>query len=261
MAPIRPFKVIVAGGQGGNGTMVTCAVLLNIIARMQRVKDIVSGSRDIQSLFAYENPLLSKLLLEVISPFQADDLMLDTCSGPPLFSIAVGLLSRIRLRRYASKQGPGHNEKDDDNDNANGKDHKTTADVPTLQSAHIFVAAIQGMAYLATLGYLINHPDFMMKDILFHQSQPHGSKWNISTISRVLDAFFKHEAVSFPASVSFYTIYIIFGLRQKGYLTTRDAIMATTTVVFGHMIIGPSATWAALWAWRKGVITGLSITM
>lgn len=117
------------------------------------------------------------------------------------------------------------------------------------------------MAYLATLGYLINHPDFMMKDILFHQSQPHGSKWNISTISRVLDAFFKHEAVSFPASVSFYTIYIIFGLRQKGYLTTRDAIMATTTVVFGHMIIGPSATWAALWAWRKGVITGLSITM
>lgn len=47
---------------------------------MQRVKDIVSGSRDIQSLFAYENPLLSKLLLEVISPFQADDLMLDTVS-------------------------------------------------------------------------------------------------------------------------------------------------------------------------------------
>ncbi|KFA45737.1 hypothetical protein S40293_09453 [Stachybotrys chartarum IBT 40293] len=490
------------GGQGGNGAMETCAALLNIIvnvkknrndsldglsgqeiesilrqmqqARMQRAKNIVSESRHIQSLFAYENPLLSKLLLEVVSPFQADDLMLDIvgekCLGtmhikhlpvprrsrllpfhfelpaipwspmigsrvrlgfcalmgailfattkswngdfwsvessavfeatesrwlndvplnefyqvtpitgshtmarvqgvfllsqllsplliytiegyrtgshgtllslpclfmwgigmqgirrtapfhailsalqasetiagrfvsvrvaqslvlalivgymlpvvmgfllmwdletqqfwttlhqftPPLFSIAVSLLSRIRSRRYGSKQGPEHNEKDEDKDNAKGKDHRTTADVPALQSAYIFAAVFQGTAYLATLAYLINHPDFTMEDILFHQPQPHGSKLNISTISRVLDAFFKHE-VSFLASVSFYSIYTIFGLRQKGYLVTRDAIMAMAAVVFGQIIIGPSATWAALWAWREDVISSLSIVM
>ncbi|TQN68038.1 FAD-dependent monooxygenase andE [Colletotrichum shisoi] len=72
-----------------------------------------------------------------------------------------------------------------------------------------------------------------------------------------LVGFWKYDMLLCFAAVAVWCLYSVYELRRLGYVTTRAAIGAAVLTVAGHVLVGPGATYAALWAWREDVVAGL----
>ncbi|WYZ44688.1 hypothetical protein EsH8_VIII_000004 [Colletotrichum jinshuiense] len=72
-----------------------------------------------------------------------------------------------------------------------------------------------------------------------------------------LAGFWKYDMLLCFAAVAVWCLYSVYELRRLGYVTTRAAIGAAALTLTGHVLVGPGATYAALWAWREEVIARL----
>ncbi|KAH6887442.1 FAD binding domain protein, partial [Thelonectria olida] len=133
-------------------------------------------------------------------------------------------------------------------------DRYSASDVPVLQFAYGFAFAIQATAHLSTLSYyLYFHPE-MCDAILLGLSPPIESGMGL----QLLSCFPRSDVTLTIATITVYSLYAVWDLRRSGYMTTRDTIMASLCVTLGQVTVGPGATWAGLWSYREGVISGLS---
>lgn len=67
----------------------------------------------------------------------------------------------------------------------------------------------------------------------------------------------RFSSMSLYAGATFgYGLYTVWNLRRRGYATTRDASKAVLGFLSGQVLFGPGATYAGLWLWREGVLTG-----
>ncbi|KAJ0163434.1 hypothetical protein CTA2_3014 [Colletotrichum tanaceti] len=72
-----------------------------------------------------------------------------------------------------------------------------------------------------------------------------------------LVGFWKYDMLLCFVSVAVWCLYSVYELRRLGYVTTRTAVGAAVATLAGQVLVGPGATYAALWAWREDVIAGL----
>ncbi|QGA18409.1 hypothetical protein EYB26_006094 [Talaromyces marneffei] len=121
-------------------------------------------------------------------------------------------------------------------------------DVPTLKSAYLFAFFLQAMVHITLLAFAYNE----LRTVAFQ------SYWNSNhkTIHQAIDLFWSDPEIAF-ATWLISNIYSIWDLRCFGYIKTRDCIIGALNVVAGQLLVGPGATWAALWYWREGVIVDL----
>ncbi|KAJ1324860.1 FAD dependent monooxygenase [Microdochium nivale] len=62
---------------------------------------------------------------------------------------------------------------------------------------------------------------------------------------------------AFPAIVAL-QIYTVYEMRRLGQITTLTALCAAILVLLAQFLVGPGASWIALWFWRENVVARLS---
>ncbi|GKT46810.1 citreoviridin biosynthesis protein D [Colletotrichum spaethianum] len=72
-----------------------------------------------------------------------------------------------------------------------------------------------------------------------------------------ISGFWKYDMLLCFGAVATWCLYSVYELRRLGYVTTRTAVGAAMATSLGNIVIGPGATYAALWAWREDIIAGL----
>ncbi|KAH7144160.1 FAD binding domain protein [Dactylonectria estremocensis] len=125
----------------------------------------------------------------------------------------------------------------------------TLADIPILQVAYGFAFATQGTAHLAALAYTYSYINMRSTAVLDFESRG---------ILSVLTSVMSSEVVLTVIAITVHNLYSVWDLRRAGYIATRSSFAASLCVTLSQVIAGPGATWAGLWSWREGVISGLS---
>ncbi|KAH7141068.1 FAD binding domain protein [Dactylonectria macrodidyma] len=125
----------------------------------------------------------------------------------------------------------------------------TLADIPILQFAYGFAFATQATAHLATLAYTYSY---------FNMSPAKVLEFGSGGILSVPTSIMRSDVALTVFAITIYNLYAVWDLRRAGYITRRDSFVASLYVILGQIIAGPGATWAGLWSWREGVISGLS---
>lgn len=69
-----------------------------------------------------------------------------------------------------------------------------------------------------------------------------------------ISGFWKYDMLLCFSSVAVWLFYTIFELRRLGYITTSTAFKAAGSTIASGVLVGPGATYAAVWAWRESVI-------
>ncbi|KZL67421.1 fad binding domain-containing protein [Colletotrichum incanum] len=82
---------------------------------------------------------------------------------------------------------------------------------------------------------------------------------NVATMSlgNDLAGFWKYDMLLCFGAVAIWCLYSVYELRRLGYVTTQTAIVVAVLNLLGHILVGPGATYAALWAWREDVVAQL----
>ncbi|KAJ6481201.1 FAD binding domain-containing protein [Mycena vitilis] len=60
----------------------------------------------------------------------------------------------------------------------------------------------------------------------------------------------------YALTTALWSLYSVYELRRTGWATTKRAGLAAAAVLAGQVLVGPVATYAALWYWREGVRAG-----
>jgi hypothetical protein len=134
-------------------------------------------------------------------------------------------------------------------------DRYSASDVPILQFAYGLVFAIQATAHMAVLSYSYVHLETSGASLL-GLPVPIESGITLQLFKYLL----RSEVALTIAATTIYSLFAVWDLRRSGYTTTRDAFTASLCVTMGQVMVGPGATWAGLWSYREGVISGLSTT-
>jgi hypothetical protein len=87
---------------------------------------------------------------------------------------------------------------------------------------------------------------------------PFESEWSLRSLSSKISVFFKYDMALTAAAAIGQGLYSVWCLREQGYVTTSTAVKAASAVIAGQFLFGYGATWAGLWVWREGVISGLA---
>lgn len=170
--------------------------------------------------------------------------------APPLVNVLTALFSAGLRRLRQRRSPPDEHEKD--------FERYKKRDVPVLQRAYMYAFAVQSTVHIATMAYAWSHPDISIAKTVFGLPNPFKAKWNLPGLSQQLATFFRYDAVTALAAYVGGNLYSVWELRRLGYIKTRSALKAALAVVAGQVLVGPGATWAALWSWREGVIADLS---
>jgi hypothetical protein len=131
-------------------------------------------------------------------------------------------------------------------------------DVPRLQNAYMYAFAVQSTVHIATMAYAWTHPGMSIVKAFFELPNPFQADWNIASVSQQVATCLRYDTVTALAGYLGGNLYSVWDLRRLGYINTRSALNAALGVVAGQFLVGPGATWAALWSWREGVIADLA---
>ncbi|OGM44898.1 FAD binding domain protein [Aspergillus bombycis] len=170
--------------------------------------------------------------------------------APPLVSVMTAVLSAGFKRSRLIRDVP--------QEEGEAFEHYKTHDVPLLKQVYTYAVAVQSTVHIATMAYAWSHPNIAIGKAFFGLPNPFRAEWNITTISGQIATFFRYDAVTALAGYVGGNLYSIWDLRRLGYIQTRTAVKAALAVIAGQFMIGPGATWAALWSWREDAIAGLA---
>ncbi|KAH8899052.1 FAD binding domain protein [Thozetella sp. PMI_491] len=132
-------------------------------------------------------------------------------------------------------------------------------DVPIIKSTYTYAFILQATAHLALLIYAYQHPDISVVRMLFGLVEPSRLGQYISGTGSHLAFTYKHDMVIAAGSWLLSNLYAVWDLRRLGYIKTRDMLFPMLGVVLGQAVVGPGATWTALWYWRENVIANLKL--
>ncbi|GLA44396.1 hypothetical protein AnigIFM63309_003158 [Aspergillus niger] len=170
--------------------------------------------------------------------------------APPLVNLLTALFSAGLRRLWQRHSPPDEHEKD--------FERYKKRDVPALQRAYMHAFAVQSTVHIATMAYAWSHPDISIAKTFFGLPNPFKADWNLASASQQVATFFRYDAVTALAGYVGGNLYSVWELRRLGYIKTSSAVKAALAVVAGQVLVGPGATWAALWSWREGVIADLA---
>jgi hypothetical protein len=170
--------------------------------------------------------------------------------APPLVNVLTAVFSTV-LRRWE------HRHRSPEEHEAEFKRYEK-GDVPRLQNAYMYAFAVQSTVHIATMAYAWTHPGISIVKAFFELPNPFQADWNIASVSQQVATCLRYDAVTALAGYLGGNLYSVWDLRRLGYINTRSALAAALGVVAGQFLVGPGATWAALWSWREGVIADLA---
>ncbi|KAE8358513.1 hypothetical protein BDV27DRAFT_150372 [Aspergillus caelatus] len=170
--------------------------------------------------------------------------------APPLVNVLTAAFSAGFKRWRLGREDP--------REEVGAFEHYEKHDVPVLKQVYTYAFAVQSAVHIATMAYAWSHPNISIGKAFFGLPNPFRADWNLPTISEQIATFFRYDAVTALAGYVGGNLYSIWDLRRLGYIQTRSAVKAALAVIAGQFIIGPGATWAALWSWREDAIAGLA---
>ncbi|KAG9231680.1 putative monooxygenase [Amylocarpus encephaloides] len=132
-------------------------------------------------------------------------------------------------------------------------------DVSVLQFIYSFAFAVQTTAYFAVLVYAYHQPSISITNGLFGLPNliSRGGSIIITDITSQISHLLSCEIGIATATWLISNLYSVWSLRRLGYIRTGDMFVPMLAVIAGQVLVGPSATWAGLWYWREGVLSGL----
>lgn len=165
----------------------------------------------------------------------------------PLLFNALTLVFSAGIRRWQRSRKPCQVEDD-------SFERYKQDDVPILKSVYKYAFAVQSTVHIASLAYAWSHPGISITRMFFGLPDPFSADWNLRTVTEHAATFIRWDAATaFPAYLGG-NMYSIWELRRLGYIKTKSAVKAALSVLAGQFLVGPGATWAALWSWREDVI-------
>ncbi|KAL5356121.1 hypothetical protein BJX96DRAFT_185601 [Aspergillus floccosus] len=170
--------------------------------------------------------------------------------APPLVNVLTAVFS-AGLRRWRQRHSPTEEHEAD-------FERYKKRDLPVLQRAYMYAFAIQSTVHMATMAYAWSHPGISIAQTFFGLPNPFRAHWNLASVSQQVATFFRYDAVTALAGYVGGNLYSVWELRRLGYIKTSSAMKTALAVVAGQFLVGPGATWAALWSWREGVIADLA---
>lgn len=69
---------------------------------------------------------------------------------------------------------------------------------------------------------------------------------------------FQYDMITSQLALMGHIFFEVWELRRQGYISTSSAMKALLGTIFGQLVLGPGATWVAVWSWREKVVSGLS---
>lgn len=177
---------------------------------------------------------------------------LDRCQGVPsdpatavksfslLFPVLAWGLSKLRSRANKSGRSKGQ----DDVGTHLPFDQYQTRDLAYLRGVYMCAFGIQAAAHVASGAPLC-----------FSQGLLRACKAaveNPSAILGSLQSLLSGESLTYAVWV-LQNFYAVWHLRKLGYVKTWRALKAAAGVALGQVLVGPGATWAAVWWWREEV--------
>lgn len=129
-------------------------------------------------------------------------------------------------------------------------------DVVYLNRLYILLYVSLGAIHLRTVIFaavqLKGHFSGILQssDLPFLRSMPDASE----------GAYFQliWDLIFTSASLFIFLLHTVWNLRGTGYISTLHAFKVAFMVLAGQIIVGPGATYAALWHWRENLLSGLS---
>lgn len=143
-------------------------------------------------------------------------------------TFAFARFGQLRNSRYKTKQ---------DREQSAFECYKAQ-DVSILRSVYLFAFILQAMSHVILLVYAHSELSTALARAVLQ------SYWNSKhdTIDQTADAFSSDMAIAFTTwFIS--NMYSIWDLRCFGYIKTRDGLICALSVVAGHLLVGPGATW------------------
>jgi hypothetical protein len=158
------------------------------------------------------------------------------------------------LSKWFAKSTP-----DDEQERDKHPEWYTTDDIKHLRRAYHFVFVLQAAAHIGLLLSMTWDHDgkfgfgLDLANLMVALHRVYEWVW-LDLMGARLDVLLGSLAVAC------HNLNVVWQLRCQGYVGTRKAVMAGLSIVLGHVLVGPAATWAALWSWREGVIAGVSVS-
>ncbi|GKT53993.1 FAD binding domain-containing protein [Colletotrichum tofieldiae] len=125
-------------------------------------------------------------------------------------------------------------------------------DIFSLQIGYAVCFFITAVLHICVLIYAYFSPPVSLFTAFFDLP-------NVAAMSLGNDigGFWKYDMILCFGAVAIWCLFSVYELRRLGYVTMRTAIVAAVSTLLGHILVGPGATYAALWAWREDVIAQL----
>ncbi|KAL0578962.1 hypothetical protein V5O48_003054 [Marasmius crinis-equi] len=73
-------------------------------------------------------------------------------------------------------------------------------------------------------------------------------------LAESLFRFLKFDFWYSLTSVLCYSLYSVYALRARGFITTEKAVRAAVMLIISQVVVGPSASVAGMWYWREGIL-------
>lgn len=118
-------------------------------------------------------------------------------------------------------------------------------DLPHLQSGYAFCFFATAITHICMSLYIGLSRSISISQSFFNLPSFGGDD---------ISGFWKYDMLLCFSSVAVWLFYTIFELRRVGYITTSTAFKAAGSTIASGVLVGPGATYAAVWAWRESVI-------
>ncbi|POS69780.1 FAD binding domain-containing protein [Diaporthe helianthi] len=118
-------------------------------------------------------------------------------------------------------------------------------DLPYLQSGYAFCFFATAVTHICVFVYAGLNRSVSISQSFFSLPSFGGDD---------MSGFWKYDMLLCFGSVAVWLLYSIFELRRLGYITTSKAFKAAASTIASEILVGPGATYAAIWAWRESVI-------
>ncbi|KAI3322747.1 FAD/NAD(P)-binding domain-containing protein [Xylariaceae sp. AK1471] len=167
----------------------------------------------------------------------------------PLLYYALNIIFRTALRFWQPQNSTEDPERH--------TEWYSTRDIPFLNITYDLVFALQTALHLSTAAFISFSTSLSIADVLW--SILFGQRGlELAIPSEQADCIPRNELLWTAASVICHSLYSVWELRRQGYITTMIALRAASAVFLGQFLVGPGASWVAVYRWRENVIFKLS---
>jgi hypothetical protein len=126
-----------------------------------------------------------------------------------------------------------------------------------LEMVYACTAVIQAIVHLVTVTYACYDPNISVVNMFFGVPNPLMESWDLPEAATKVAVFLRYDLGIASCAWLVSGLYSIWDLRRRGYVKTRDALMAAVSVCVGQILIGPGASATILSYWLDNVVAGL----